>query len=102
MAMYPSPSYSFCNIDTVVDNVLKIIATPPTGRRVRNLADSPPFRQCDLLREFSGISIPVFVPFLRPFYVAIKFLPGSKSYSLRSLFRKLFTDGVYSSDVIEI
>ncbi|MDR2409444.1 MAG: NAD(P)-dependent oxidoreductase [Bacteroidales bacterium] len=102
MAMYPSPSYSFCNIDTVIDNVLNLIATPPTGRRVRNLADSLPFRQRDLCREFSGISIPVFVPFLFPFYFTLKLLPCSKSYSLRSLFRKLFTNCIYSSDIIEI
>jgi nucleoside-diphosphate-sugar epimerase len=102
MVMYPSPSYSFCNIDTVIDNVLKLIATPPTGRRVRNLADSLPFRQSDLRYEFSGISIPVFVPLLYPFYFVLKIIPGSKSYSLRSLFRKLFTNCIYSSDIIEI
>jgi nucleoside-diphosphate-sugar epimerase len=102
MAIYPSPSYSFCNIDTIICNVLKLITTPPTGRRVRNITDSQPFRQCDLCREFSGISIPVFVPFFYPFYFVLKIIPGSMSYSLRSLFRKLFTNCVYSSDIIEI
>jgi nucleoside-diphosphate-sugar epimerase len=102
MVIYPSPFYSFCDIDTVTNNVLKLIVTPPTGRYIRNLVDSQPFRQCDLCREFSGISIPVFMPFLYPLYFVLKILPGSMSYSLRSLFRKLFTNCVYSSDIIEI
>jgi nucleoside-diphosphate-sugar epimerase len=102
MAIYPSPAYSFCHIDTVINNVLNLVISPPTKRRIRNVTESQPLRQCDLYREFSGISIPVLVPLLFPFYFVLKILPCSMSYSLRSLFRKLFTNCTYSSEVIEI
>jgi nucleoside-diphosphate-sugar epimerase len=102
MAIYPSPSYSFCNIDTVTNIVLELITASQIGRRIRNVTDSFPFHQCDLRCEFPGFSIPVFVPLLYPFYFTLKVFPGSISYSLRSLFRKIFTNCVYSSEIIEI
>ncbi|MDR2116986.1 MAG: hypothetical protein LBP87_11470, partial [Planctomycetaceae bacterium] len=75
MAMYPSPSYSFCNIDTVTNNVLELVTASQIGRRIRNVTDLHPFYQYDIRREFSGISIPVFVPLLYPFYFTLKIVP---------------------------
>jgi Nucleoside-diphosphate-sugar epimerases len=100
--LIPSPRYSLCNIQKVLENTLQVIQENKPGISIRNFADEQPFFQSEIVKMFSGYSWPFFTYTFFPFYLLLKLIPGKKSYKLRCLYRKLFASCLYSTEVVEI
>ena len=100
--LIPSPRYSLCNIQKVLEDTLQIIQENKPGISVRNFADEQPLFQSEIAKMFSGCSWPFFTYTFIPFYLLLKLFPGKKSYRLRCLYRKLFESCLYSTEAIEI
>ena len=98
MCFIPSPRYSLCHVDTVVQTVTNLLARPPEGRRIFNVADPTPYDQCEISSWFPGKGIPVPIGMVRPFYW-LTLLLGKRSYALRCLYWKLFRSNTYALDV---
>ena len=98
MRFIPSPRYSLCHIDTVVQIVTNLLARPPEGRRIFNVADPTPYDQSEISSWFPGKGIPVPIGMVRPFYW-LTLLLGKRSYALRCLYWKLFRSNTYALDV---
>ena len=98
MRLLPPPRYSLCHINTVVQTVLNILASPPDRRRVYNVADPAPYDQHELASWFSGKVIPVPIGLVRPFYWLAGLLPGKRRYALRCFYWKLFQSNNYVTD----
>lgn len=93
----PSPSYSLCHLNTVLQTVSAEIRKNTDGVLIANLCEKAPFRQSDLLKMTPGIAVPFPSALAFPFYFALKFFPGHKAKELRALFWKLFRNNVYIS-----
>lgn len=98
MRFLPPPRYSLCHVDTVVQIVTNLLARPPEGRRIFNMADPNPYDQREIASWFPGKGIPVPIGMVRPFYW-LTLLLGKRGYALRCLYWKLFRSNTYALDV---
>lgn len=97
LRFWPSPLYSLCNIETVVQSVLNLLNQPPCGHVIRNVADPRPYSQNELLTRFPGISLPLPTFIFKPFYYATYLLPNRIGYPCRCTYWKLFGSNVYQT-----
>jgi nucleoside-diphosphate-sugar epimerase len=96
MRFIPSPTYSLCHVDTVVNLVLNMInGTDQTGDQIRNVTDSNIYNQQELLSWFPGrgVTLPTFL--FKPIYLLTYLLPRRVGYSLRCAYWKLIRSNVY-------
>ena len=97
MRLYPSPKYSFCRLDTVVQTVFGLLDSQPSGRQILNVCDPDPYDQCEIASWFPGVSISIPVCLLKPLYGLLFLLPSQSGYAKRCLYWKLFCSNVYST-----
>lgn len=97
LRFWPSPLYSLCNIETVVQSVLNLLNQPPGDHVIRNVADPRPYGQNELLAWFSGVSFPLPTFVFKPFYYATYLLPNRIGYPYRCTYWKLFGLNVYQT-----
>lgn len=97
LRFWPSPLYSLCNIETVVQSVLNLLNQPPCGHVIRNVADPRPYSQNELLTWFPEISLPLPTFIFKPFYYATYLLPNRIGYPCRCTYWKLFGSNVYQT-----
>ncbi len=93
----PSPRYSLCKLDTLVDRVLTLVRRGPAGRRVHHVADPIPYRQHEIAAWFDGPLLTVPVILTRPLYWGLRLVPGQKTYALRCLYWKLLNSDLYAT-----
>jgi nucleoside-diphosphate-sugar epimerase len=101
MCMIPSPRYSLCHVETLAKMILGILAEPPAGRRVRNVADAEPYSQRNLLSWFPGAACPLPTILLEPFRATTYILPRIIGYKIRCLHHKLLRSNVYDTESID-
>ena len=97
LRFWPSPQYSLCDIETVVQCVLNLLNQPPCGHVITNVADPRPYSQNELLTWFPGISLPLPTFIFKPFYYATYLLPNRIGYPYRCTYWKLFGLNVYQT-----
>lgn len=94
--LIPSPSYSFCHVDTIVEMVINSVSETSTlGTAIQNVADSKPHKQKELLSWFPGQGIPLPTMLFKPFYYMTYLLPPRRGYGIRCMYWKLFNSNVY-------
>ena len=91
--IWPSPSYSLCNIQQVLSAVSRCLSHE-TGRRVVQIGDSEPISQIDLLSWFPGMQVPV--P-QRVFKLILSVLPSRTALfqKVSYMLKKLAVNNIY-------
>ena len=99
--LLPSPKYSLCSLDTVVQKVCDLLGNPPCGRQILNVCDSRPYDQHEIASWFMGLTLPVPVVLLKPLYWSTFFFPAEIGYRVRCMYWKLFRSNVYSTAAVK-
>lgn len=95
LKIIPSPKYSLCHINTVINTIIKLLNETYDDTPIFNVSDAVTYDQNTLLKRFDGMEIPCFVKIIEPLYYSSFLLPRKIGYPLRCNYLKLFKDNVY-------
>lgn len=96
MVLLPSPSYSFCHIDVLLNTALNLLDHQTKENMVYNVTDSLPCRQNELAARFEGINIYVPLALTKLFYLLTFLMPKTYRYAVQCLYCKLFKSNIYA------
>ena len=91
----PAPKYSFANIETVADEIVKVIVDNKLGKNIKNISDKNLYYQNILANKFEGNSINISINFFKILYFLSFIMPNKRGYKIRCALWKVFKNNIY-------
>jgi nucleoside-diphosphate-sugar epimerase len=95
MVIKPSPGYSFCHINTLLNAIFERALQNSSLPRVVNVTDPTPYNQNELAKKFDGIGIIIPGIVFTAIINLLNLLPFSLCYTVRCFLAKLFKNNIY-------